>query len=98
YLRQKAGAGAPDAGTIAYGVPGWQPVVGRWDGGSADGIGVIDPNSLTWRLRGSSGALVAPFTFGAPSWVGVAGSWDTSAPPPASAEAPQASSRQPVSG
>jgi hypothetical protein len=64
---------------FVYGAPGWIPVVGDWNGSGTTTIGVVDPATMTWRLRdlNSPGAPdIAPFRFGAPGWVPVVGDWN----------------------
>jgi len=79
YLRHDANAGAPDAGTFAYGDGGWKPVVGDWDGDGLSTIGVVDPTTETWYLRNANapGApdVTAAFQYGAPGWIPIAGDW-----------------------
>jgi hypothetical protein len=78
FLRNETSAGAPDAGSFAYGAPGWSPVVGDWDGNGTTTVGVVDPTA-TWYLRNSNtpGAPdTAPFAYGFPGWVPVVGDWN----------------------
>jgi hypothetical protein len=44
YLRAEAGPGAPDAGVFRYGLPGWLPVAGDWNG---DGTTTVSPTKLS---------------------------------------------------
>jgi hypothetical protein len=81
YLRNEASAGAPDAGQLAFGAPGWVPVVGDWTGSGHDGVGVVDPSTSTWYLRNevSTGAPDAgQFAFGTMGMVPVVGHWTAS--------------------
>jgi cyclophilin family peptidyl-prolyl cis-trans isomerase len=78
YLRSSNSAGAPDAGTFAYGAPGWEPVTGDWASAGRTALGVVDPATATWYLRNenSAGAPDAgQFAYGAPGWVPVVGDW-----------------------
>jgi hypothetical protein len=78
YLRHNANPGAADAGSFAYGAPGWTPVSGDWNGDGVSTIGVLDPTTETWYLRNdnSAGAPdVTPFQYGAPGWIPVMGDW-----------------------
>ena len=43
YLRKEDSAGAADAGQFAYGSPGWEGVVGDWNGDGVVSVGVVDP-------------------------------------------------------
>jgi hypothetical protein len=79
YLRNELSAGAPDAGVFQYGLPGWIPVVGDWNGDGKTTIGVVDPTTETWYLRNenSAGAPDFPsFQYGAPGWKPVVGDWN----------------------
>jgi hypothetical protein len=78
YLRTENNAGSPDAGSFAYGTPGWVEVVGDWDGNGTTTIGVVDTSTATWYLRNenSAGAPDAgQFAYGMGSWQPVAGVW-----------------------
>jgi hypothetical protein len=78
-LRNANSAGPADAGTFAYGVPGWIPVVGDWDGDGRQSVGVFDPFTATWHLRNSitPGAPdFAPFAYGVPGWIPIVGDWN----------------------
>jgi uncharacterized delta-60 repeat protein len=72
---------SPTAGSsvvsFSYGAPGWIPVVGDWSGTGKDGIGVVDPSTMTWYLRNSDSAGPADyvFSYGAPGWTPVVGDW-----------------------
>jgi hypothetical protein len=79
YLRNELSSGFPDAGSFAFGVPGWVPLAGDWDGNGTTTIGMVDPTTMTWYLRNdNSGGPpdVTPFQFGVPGWVPVAGDWN----------------------
>jgi uncharacterized delta-60 repeat protein len=79
YLRDTATAGAPTVLPFAYGVPGWTPLVGDWDGDGVFTVGIFDPTSATFYLRNSNtpGAPDAGvFAFGMAGWIPVAGDWD----------------------
>jgi hypothetical protein len=78
YLRSTASAGAPDAGAFVFGLPGWIPVLGDWDGHGVKTVGMFDPATATWYLRNenSPGAFDAGvFQFGAPGWIPIVGDW-----------------------
>src|SRR5262249_55893398 len=93
YLRNEVGPGAPDAGPngggpFAYGVPGWKPVVGDWDGNGTTTVGLFDPAHFAWYLRNqnSPGTPDAgQFAYGFSTWQPVAGVWTQ---PPASRATP----------
>jgi cyclophilin family peptidyl-prolyl cis-trans isomerase len=79
YLRNSNSAGAPDAGTFAYGTPGSWGVTGDWDGNGSSTVGVVDPKSMTWYLRNSNSAGApdaGTFAYGAPGWIPVVGDWN----------------------
>ena len=65
----RSAPGAPDV-VFQFGMPGWVPVAGDWDGGGHTGVGVYDPTTATWYLRGSAGAGFPDrvFQYGAPGW------------------------------
>jgi hypothetical protein len=78
YLRSQNNSGPPDAGAFPYGLPGWRPVIGDWNGDGIDTVGVVDPSGV-WYLRNSNspGAPdIAPFPFGLGPWTPVVGDWD----------------------
>ena len=54
YLRATLSGGPADR-SFSYGMPGWTPVCGDWDGDGRDGIGVYDGNA-TWYLRNNVSA------------------------------------------
>jgi hypothetical protein len=58
YLRNEVSAGAPDAGQFVYGVPGWEGVVGDWNGDGITTAGVVNPTGLV-----SLGGTVYPTGF-----------------------------------
>ena len=81
YLRGSPTAGAPNAGSVPYGGPGWAPVSGDWIGRGTSGIGVVNTATETWYLRNedSPGAPdITPFQYGAPGWIPVTGDWTNS--------------------
>jgi hypothetical protein len=81
YLRNSNSAGAPDAGTFPYGLPGWIPVAGDWNHTGHTGIGMFDPSTGTWYLRNeaSAGAPDAGvFAYGGAGWIPVVGDWANS--------------------
>jgi hypothetical protein len=78
YLHDSNSSGAPTIAPFAFGLPGWQAVVGDWSGSGHTGIGVFDPNTATWYLRNSDSPGApdfTPFQFGAPGWLPVVGNW-----------------------
>src|SRR5262249_28004885 len=50
FLRNSNSAGPFDFGFV-FGLPGWRPAVGDWDGNGTQTIGVVDPTTATWFLR-----------------------------------------------
>src|SRR4051794_34710002 len=65
WLVNTGGPGAQDLG-FPYGLGGWLPVVGDWDGDGVDGVGVVDPSTGMWHLRNhpsAGGPDVIPFEF-----------------------------------
>jgi Bacterial Ig-like domain (group 3) len=78
YLRNELGNGSPDGGSFAFGLPGWIPVIGDWNGDGIATIGVVDPSTGTWYLRNedSPGAPDGGiFQYGLPGWIPVVGDW-----------------------
>jgi hypothetical protein len=54
-------------------------VVGDWTGSGRDGIGVVNPSTMTWYLKNTVGPGapdITPFRYGAPGWIPVVGDWD----------------------
>lgn len=81
HLRSSTSPGPADAGVFPYGMGGWTPVVGDWDGDGVFTVGVVDPATGTWYLRNSNSPGApdyTPFTFGSPSWLPVVGDWTNS--------------------
>lgn len=79
YLRNSNDSGTADAAQFSFGLPGFVPIVGDWNGDGYDGIGVYDPHTATFFLRNtlSSGAPEIPhFNYGMPGWKPFAGDWD----------------------
>src|SRR5207253_3196320 len=80
YLRNRNAAGSPGAGPFTYGLPGWVPVAGDWNGDGTTTLGVVDPGSMTWYLRNENSAgtpdAAPPFAYGLPGWKPVAGDWN----------------------
>jgi hypothetical protein len=67
-----------DVAPFPYGLPGWIPVVGDWNGTGHTGIGMFDPSTGTWYLRNedSPGAPDAGvFQYGGAGWLPVVGDW-----------------------
>jgi hypothetical protein len=91
YLRNEISPGAPDAGSFAYGLSSWKPVVGDWNGQGKTTIGVVDTTGQfnifpVWYLRNENspggpdvtGGL--PFVYGANTWEPVGGVFSHSTP------------------
>jgi hypothetical protein len=73
------GAKGDELPPFAYGLPGWVPVVGDWNGDGVATIGVIDPSTGTWYLRNENSAGwpdAGVFQYGLPGWVPVTGDWN----------------------
>jgi hypothetical protein len=81
FLRNSPSAGPADF-TFQYGGAGpggtGVPVVGDWDGDGKDGIGVVERDTMTWRLRKSpsGGKADIEFQFGGSFCWPVVGHWD----------------------
>jgi hypothetical protein len=79
YLRDTARPGDPTLTPFHYGLPGWKPVVGDWNGDGVTTIGVVDPTTAVWYLRNENSPgfpdVAAPFAYGLPGWIPVAGDW-----------------------
>jgi V8-like Glu-specific endopeptidase len=79
YLRSDPAPGGADVGSFVYGLPGWIPVVGDWNGDGVDTVGVVDPGTERWYLRNSNssgGPDAGSFVFGLPGWIPVVGDWN----------------------
>jgi hypothetical protein len=79
FLRNSNSPGAPDFGPFEFGLVGWIPVIGDWDGDGVDTIGIFDPATATWYLRNSNspGAVDFPaFSFGPSAALPIVGDWD----------------------
>jgi hypothetical protein len=79
YLRNHNSGGAPDIQPFAFGLRGWVPVVGDWDGDGVEGIGMVDPSTGIWYLRNTPSPGLpdfSPFFYGLPGWTPIAGDWD----------------------
>jgi SpoIID/LytB domain protein len=76
YLRASLSSGPADK-VVAFGMPGWTPVCGDWDGDGRDGIGVYD-GAGTWYLRNSAspGPADAVIRYGWSGATPVVGDWD----------------------
>jgi hypothetical protein len=80
FLRNSNSAGPFNFGFV-YGLAGWRPVVGDWDGNGTTTPGVVDPASNTWYLRNENSSGLpdvnggTPFPFGAAGWLPLAGHW-----------------------
>lgn len=78
YLKNVTTAGLTDFAVFPYGAPGWQPVVGDWNGDGQDTIGTVTPWG-DWYLRntvGSGEPDVPVFNYGRYDWIPVVGDWD----------------------
>jgi uncharacterized delta-60 repeat protein len=76
YISKGPGGGPADS--FVFGVPGWVPVFGDWNGDGSATVGVFDPTTATWYLRNenSAGAPDAgTFQYGVPGWTPVVGDW-----------------------
>lgn len=73
YLKNRAGPGGPDYPPFAFGQRGDLPVVGKWDGGKADRIGVFRPSTATWYLNLPSG--VQKVAYGGAGDLPISGGW-----------------------
>jgi hypothetical protein len=81
YLRNSNSSGAPDAGALQFGLPGWLPIAGNWFDPTRLQFtpGVFDPASGFFYLRTTNdptNAGVVAIQFGLPGWRPVAGDWD----------------------
>jgi hypothetical protein len=85
YLRNSNNAGPANVGPFAYGLPGWEPVMGSWNGSGLSTVGVVDPSGFinaafaVWFLRNENSPgpadFASPFIFGLRTWVPVVGDW-----------------------
>lgn len=76
YLRNSNSAGAPDVAPFAYGMAGFVPTPGDWNGDGIDTVGAFDPAGAVWYLRDSNspGAPSVPaFAYGVPGWLPASG-------------------------
>ena len=83
-LRNANSPGAPAQSPFAYGAPGWEPVVGDWNGDGKTTIGVFDPAG-NWYLRNDNSAgapQLPPFAYGGAGWWPVPGAWGPLGPAP----------------
>src|SRR5262249_26969211 len=71
FLRNSNSAGPFDFGFV-FGLPGWRPAVGDWDGNGTQTIGVVDPTTATWFLRNENSPGL-PDVAGPPSPSGIPG-------------------------
>jgi hypothetical protein len=65
-------------GQFQFGLPGWIPVVGDWNGTGKTGIGAYDPTSGFWYLRNTAtGGLpdAGTFAYGAAGFKPLTGDW-----------------------
>src|SRR5262249_5317008 len=86
YLRDSNSSGPPNVQPpFVYGLHGWVPLTGDWNGDGQTTVGVFDPSGFAspgagvWYLRNSNSSGppdVGPFPFGARNWIPVAGDWD----------------------
>jgi uncharacterized delta-60 repeat protein len=76
YVRRTGPDGTSSVTSFLFGLPGWKPVVGDFDGSGTKGIGVFDPSTATWYLKPAFSSSVISFSYGAPGWIPVVGDWD----------------------
>jgi hypothetical protein len=77
-LRNSNSAGAADV-QLLFGLPGWVPVAGDWDGDGIATPGMFDPATATWYLRQSNDPAdpgVTVIVYGGAGWKPVAGDWN----------------------
>jgi SpoIID/LytB domain protein len=75
YLRNSDSPGGPDITPFSYGTPGDTPIVGDWNNGPVDGIGVYRDGNWYLRNTPSGGAPDIAFAFGAAGYRPVVGRW-----------------------
>jgi len=75
YLRNTDTPGPPET-TFAYGTPGDTPVVGYWNQGFTDGIGVYRDGQWSLRTSPSPGPPDISFAYGSPGYTPVVGRWN----------------------
>jgi hypothetical protein len=78
FLRSTPTAGPADVGQFQFGLPGWIPVVGDWNGTGRTGIGAYDPTTGFWYLRNTAtGGLpdAGAFAYGAAGFKPLTGDW-----------------------
>ncbi len=78
YLRNSDSPGPPDL-SFPYGTPGDTPVVGDWNNGPVDGVGVFRDGQWYLRNSASPGAPDLSFAYGGSGYVPVVGRWNPSA-------------------
>jgi murein DD-endopeptidase MepM/ murein hydrolase activator NlpD len=68
----------PGLAPFAYGVDGWTPLLGDWNGDGVDTVGVWDPATSTFYLRDSNtpGPPDHVVAYGVPGWRPVVGDWN----------------------
>lgn len=79
YIRGSASAGIPNLGTFVYGLGGWIPLLGDWDGNGNATVGMFDPGTATFYLRNENNAGLpdaGTFHFGLARWKPVVGDWN----------------------
>lgn len=78
YLRHQPSVGMADI-TVAFGAPGWKPLVGDWNGDGEDSIGLYDPSWGLFYERNANTTGYAEVMFGygpaLPNWVPLTGDW-----------------------
>ena len=76
--QKNSNAPGPADSTFAYGLPGWSPLAGDWDGDGVASIAVFDPSSATFYERNQNfpGPADAAFSYGVPGWIPLVGDWD----------------------
>ena len=75
YLRNANSAGSADIAPFAYGTHGDIPVVGDWNNGPVDGIGVFRNGRWSLRNTASPGSPNHSFAYGTTGYLPVVGRW-----------------------
>jgi len=78
FFRNSNSSGVPDVTPFNYGIPGWVPLTGDWNGDGTDTIGLYNSGASTFFLRNTnnSGNADIVFNYGIPGWVPLAGDWN----------------------
>lgn len=75
HLRNSDSGGAADISPFAYGSRGDIPIVGDWNNGPKDGIGVFRDGQWSLRNTASPGAAQTSFAYGTKGYLPVVGRW-----------------------